>query len=232
MPTGTPSASPIVARVVDAVKTYGATSAPVSALRGISLAIAAGERVALVGPSGCGKSTLLNLLAGVDRADEGSVEVCGIDLTRAGARELVELRRTRIGIVFQSFHLVPHLRVEENVALPLALAGRRDPDRVAHLLLRVGLASRGRHYPSQLSGGEQQRTAIARALVHRPRLILADEPTGNLDSKNGAEVLALLDEACRGESAALLIVTHDDSVAQRADRRLTMADGVLVGAHA
>jgi putative ABC transport system ATP-binding protein len=218
----------VLVRVVGAAKTYAAATAPVRALRGVSLEIRAGERVALVGPSGCGKSTLLNLLAGVDRPDAGQVVVCGIDLSRASERELVRLRRAEIGIVFQSFHLVPHLRVEENVALPLALAGRRDKERVARLLDRVGLGHRRSHYPSELSGGEQQRTAIARALVHRPKLLLADEPTGNLDSKNGAEVLALLDEACRVEGAALLIVTHDGHVAQRADRVLTMADGVLV----
>jgi putative ABC transport system ATP-binding protein len=226
-PSTSPSSISAVARVVDAAKTYEARHAPVHALRGVSLTIRPGEMVALVGPSGCGKSTLLNLLAGVDRADRGEVVVCGTDLVLASERMLVELRRALIGIVFQSFHLVPHLRVEENVALPLSLAGRRDGARVDMLLERVGLAHRRAHYPAELSGGEQQRTAVARALVHRPRLVLADEPTGNLDSKTGAEVLALLDEARREEGAALLLVTHDALVARRADRTLHMADGVL-----
>jgi putative ABC transport system ATP-binding protein len=155
------------------------------------------------------------------------VVVCGTDLVAAGERALVELRRSWIGIVFQSFHLVPHLRVEENVALPLALAGKRDDARVTLLLERVGLAHRRSHYPAELSGGEQQRTAVARALVHRPKLVLADEPTGNLDSSAGANVLALLDDARREAGAALLLVTHDANVAKRADRTLHMADGVL-----
>ncbi|MDZ4771990.1 MAG: ABC transporter ATP-binding protein [Planctomycetota bacterium] len=218
-----------VARVRVAVKTYAARHAPVHALRGVSLTIEPGEMVALVGPSGCGKSTLLNLLAGVDRADSGQVVVCGIDL--AGTRDeraLVELRRTCIGIVFQSFHLVPHLRVEENVALPLALAGKKDRARVDMLLERVGLSARRSHYPAELSGGEQQRTAVARALVHRPRLVLADEPTGNLDSQSGAQVLALLDEARSEVGAALLLVTHDAAVARLADRTLHMADGLFL----
>jgi putative ABC transport system ATP-binding protein len=185
--------------------------------------------VALLGPSGCGKSTLLNLLSGVDRADEGQVEVAGIDLSRASERDLVALRRTRIGIVFQAFHLVPNLTVEENVALPLALAGRRDRARVDELLERVGLTARRAHFPSQLSGGEQQRTAVARALVHRPLLVLADEPTGNLDSRNGEAVLELLDELRRAQGAALLLATHDERVAARADRQVRLRDGEVVG---
>lgn len=225
--SGTATAVTAVAHVVDARKTYAARTAAVHALRGVSLTIEAGEMVALVGPSGCGKSTLLNLLAGVDRPDQGAVVVCGTDLVAATERTLVELRRTKIGIVFQSFHLVPHLRVEENIALPLALAGKRDSARVALLLEKVGLTGRRAHYPAELSGGEQQRTAVARALVHRPKLVLADEPTGNLDSQTGAEVLALLDLARREEGAALLLVTHDAQVARRADRIVHMADGVL-----
>jgi putative ABC transport system ATP-binding protein len=217
-----------IARVRGASKTYARSSAPVVALVDVSLDLYAGEMVALVGPSGCGKSTLLNLLSGVDRADEGTVEVCGVDLSLARDEDLVRLRRSRIGIVFQSFHLVPHLSVEENVALPLALASKRDADRVRALIERVGLASRRAHYPSELSGGEQQRTAVARALVHRPAIVLADEPTGNLDSHNGAAVLALLDELRREEGAALLLATHDERIASRADRRIEMSDGTIV----
>ncbi len=188
----------------------------------------AGEMVALVGPSGCGKSTLLNLLSGVDRADEGTVVVCGIDLQSATPDEFLRLRRSCVGIVFQSFHLVPHLTLEENVALPLALAGRRDPKRVLELLERVGLDGRRDHFPSELSGGEQQRTAVARALVHRPAIVLADEPTGNLDSHNGAEVLALLDELRVENGAALVLATHDERIAQRAHRIVRITDGAIV----
>jgi putative ABC transport system ATP-binding protein len=201
----------------------------VRALVELSLELALGEMVALVGPSGCGKSTALNLVAAVDRPDSGSVRVCGVDVSAASEEELVGLRRRRIGMVFQAFHLVPHLTVEENIALPLALDHRRDPPRVADLIHRVGLDYRRRHYPSELSGGEQQRTAVARALVHRPRVLVADEPTGNLDSKTGAGVVALLDELRRDEQAALLLATHDAKVAAVADRVLELADGRVVG---
>ena len=196
----------------------------VRALVELSLELAAGEMVALVGPSGCGKSTALNLVAAVDRPDSGSVRVCGVDVSVASEEELVNLRRRRIGMVFQAFHLVPHLTVEENIALPLALDHRRDPERVAELIDRVGLAHRRRHYPSELSGGEQQRTAVARALVHRPRV-----PTGNLDSRTGSGVVELLDELRRDERAALLLATHDAKVAAVADRVLELADGRVVG---
>jgi putative ABC transport system ATP-binding protein len=155
--------------------------------------------------------------------------VCGIDVGAASEEELVNLRRRRIGMVFQAFHLVPHLTVEENIALPLALDHRRDPERVTALIERVGLAHRRRHYPSELSGGEQQRTAVARALVHRPRVLVADEPTGNLDSRTGAGVVELLDELRRDERAALLLATHDAKVAAVADRVLELADGRVVG---
>ncbi len=200
----------------------------VVALADATLSVAAGEMVALVGPSGCGKSTTLNLAGGVDRPDSGRVTVCGVDLGGAAERELVILRRRAIGVVFQAFHLMPHLTVAENVALPLALAGARDDARVDALLARVGLAHRRGHFPGELSGGEQQRTAVARALVHRPRLLLADEPTGNLDSASGAEVLRLLAELRRDEGAALLLATHDERIAAQADRVVRMADGRIV----
>jgi ABC-type lipoprotein export system ATPase subunit len=201
----------------------------VSALADLSLSRVEGEVAALVGPSGCGKSTALNIVAAVDRPDGGSVRVCGVDVAAATEEELVSLRRRRIGMVFQAFHLVPHLTVEENIALPLALDHRRDPPRVADLIRRVGLDHRRRHYPSELSGGEQQRTAVARALVHRPRVLVADEPTGNLDSKTGAGVVGLLDELRHDEQAALLLATHDAKVAAVADRVLELADGRVVG---
>ncbi len=219
------------AAVLDGVgKRYRAGHATVVALSQVSLRLLPGEMVALVGPSGCGKSTTLNLLSGVDTPDEGEVVVCGVDLRRASEEELTLLRRRQIGIVFQAFHLVPQLTVEENVALPLALDGRRDGARVHDLLQRVGLAHRRRHFPAELSGGEQQRAAVARALVHRPRLVLADEPTGNLDSASGAVVLQLLDELRRREGAALLLATHDQRLAAAADRVLAMHDGRIVAA--
>lgn len=217
-------------RLVDAVRHYDAGHGSVPALRGVSLRIEPGERVALVGPSGCGKSTLLHLVAGVDRADSGEVWVFGRELGAAGEAELVDLRRRVVGVVFQGFHLMPNLSVEENVALPLALAGRRDPARIGALLARVGLHERRRHVPAELSGGEQQRTAIARALVHAPRLLVADEPTGNLDSETGRGVLELLWELSAEEGTTLLLVTHDPELARRAERVLTLRDGRLEGA--
>jgi len=222
------SAPEAVVVLAGAGKSYRRGDETVVALADATLAVAAGEMVALVGPSGCGKSTTLNLAGGVDRPDTGHVVVCGVDLGAAGERELVALRRHTIGVVFQAFHLMPHLTVAENVALPLALAGGNDDERVASLLARVGLSHRRGHYPGELSGGEQQRTAIARALVHHPRLLLADEPTGNLDSASGAEVMRLLDELRRHEGAALLLATHDDRLAAVADRVVRMADGRIV----
>ncbi len=201
----------------------------VAALDGVSFTVAAGEMVALVGPSGCGKSTTLNLVAGVDLPDSGSVVVCGRDLGHASEEELTLLRRRHVGVVFQAFHLMPNLTVEENVALPLALDGRSDDARVRHLLDRVGLWPRRGHFPPELSGGEEQRTAVARALVARPEVIVADEPTGNLDSQNGRAILSLLDELRRDSGAALLVATHDPEIAARADRVLSMRDGRLEG---
>jgi len=209
-------------------KVYRRGTESVHALSELSLAIAPGEMLALCGPSGCGKSTCLNLLSGVDRADSGGVRVCGTDLTTAPEREITILRRRRIGIVFQSFHLVPHLTLEENVALPLALDGVRARRRVDDLIARVGLEHRKSHYPSELSGGEQQRAAIARALVHEPSLVIADEPTGSLDSHTGERVLALLGELRRAEKAALILATHDERIARAADRVIRMSDGRIV----
>jgi putative ABC transport system ATP-binding protein len=204
---------------------YRGAAGDVPALDDVSLEIAPGDMVALTGPSGCGKSSTLNIIAGVDRCDSGEVEVCGVDMNRAKEGELNDLRRARIGIVFQQFYLMPHLTVEENVMMPLALDGRSDAARVKGLLDRVGLSARMRHFPSELSGGEQQRVAIARALAHRPRLVLADEPTGNLDSRNGEAVLDLLQTMRLQEGAALLLVTHDAAIARRASRVLSMKDG-------
>ena len=214
-----------VAELEGVERTYRRGPLGVSALRDLNLRLDRRELVAITGPSGCGKSTLLNILSAVDRADGGRVEVCGQDLRRASEGELTLLRRRRIGVVFQDFQLMPNLTAEENVGLPLALDGRADPERVRELLTRVGLSRRADHYPSELSGGEQQRVAVARALVHRPRLVVADEPTGNLDSTNGRYVLDLLLELRLEEGAALVLATHDRDVAARADRVLRLRDG-------
>jgi putative ABC transport system ATP-binding protein len=217
-----------IVTLIEACRHYQRGEEVVRALDGVSMEVVAGEAIALVGASGSGKSTLLNLVSAVDRPTSGRVEVCGVELSAASEGDLLGLRRRCIGLVFQAFHLVPHLTAEENVALPLALDGRSDPDRVEELLRRVGLANRRTHYPSELSGGEQQRTALARALVHRPRLLVADEPTGNLDSRTGSAVLELLAELRREEGAALLLATHDESVAAAADRIVHLHDGKTV----
>jgi ABC-type lipoprotein export system ATPase subunit len=218
----------IVVELERASRSYRRGDEVVHALDEVTLQLAAGEMLALVGPSGSGKSTLLHLVSAVDRPTSGRVEVCGIDLASASEDDLLGLRRRCIGLVFQAFHLVPHLTVEENVGLPLALDGRRDLGRVEHLIERVGLGHRRTHYPSELSGGEQQRTAIARALIHRPRIVVADEPTGNLDSSIGGEVLGLLREMRREEGASLLLATHDDQVAREMDRVVRLHDGRIV----
>ena len=222
----TPSAP--VARLERVSRTYSRGSVEVHALRELDFRLAPRELVAITGPSGCGKSTLLNVVSGVDRADAGLVEVCGQDLRTATESDLTLLRRRKIGVVFQDFQLMPNLTAAENVALPLSLDGRVDADRVRSLLERVGLGHRLDHYPSELSGGEQQRVAVARALVHRPALVVADEPTGNLDSKNGSAVLEMLLEVRLEEGAALVLATHDLGVAERADRAVALSDGKIV----
>ena len=199
-------------------------------LDSVDLEIAAGESVAIVGPSGSGKSTLLALLAGLDRPTEGEVELLGHRLDRMDEDALATLRRDRVGFVFQSFRLLPHQTARENVLLPLELAGAyHAPERADELLDRVGLGERGHHYPSQLSGGEQQRVALARAFANRPAVLLADEPTGNLDHGTGESVLAVLDELRDQTGATLLLVTHDRSLAARADRTIELRDGRIVG---
>jgi ABC-type lipoprotein export system ATPase subunit len=200
----------------------------VIALADVTLEVAAGEFVAVVGPSGSGKSTLLHVAGGLDKPDRGRVLVGGRDLATLSVGDRAGLRRREIGFVFQFFHLIPTLSVAENVSLPLLLDGRRDGDRVDALLERVGLGERAGHLPGELSGGEMQRTAIARALVAGPRLILADEPTGNLDSATGAEVFDALVGQVRESSATLVMATHDTAMAGRADRVLHLQDGRLV----
>jgi ABC-type lipoprotein export system ATPase subunit len=200
----------------------------VTAVNDVSLEVAAGEFVGVIGPSGSGKSTLLHLAGGLDRPDSGTVWVDGQDVGALSATGLARLRRREVGFVFQFFHLIPNLTVAENVALPLLLDGGRSGDeRVMTLIERVGLAARAKHLPGELSGGEMQRVAIARALVNQPRLILADEPTGNLDRATGTEILAVLEEQVAHAGAALLMVTHDNAAAGRAARTLQVVDGTL-----
>ncbi len=199
-------------------------------LAGVDLQVAAGEAVAILGRSGSGKSTLLNLIAGIDLADGGKVVTSGLDLARADERARAELRARRLGFVFQSFHLLPTLTVAENIALPLELGGlpRRDAAaRVADLLGRVGLADRASAWPAVLSGGEQQRVAVARALAPRPAVLLCDEPTGNLDDGAAALVLELLTELRREHGCALVLVTHSQAAAAICDRRLRLEAGQL-----
>jgi len=191
----------------------------------VSLALAPGEFVALLGESGVGKSTLLNCIAGLDDADSGSVRVAGIDLATLREDGRARLRRAKIGFVFQAFHVLPHLTVAENVALPLLLLGRPDARRVAELLDAVGLGALGARFPAQLSGGQLQRVAIARAVVHAPGLILADEPTGNLDPETAGRVLAVLRAQVAGAGAACLLVTHSAAAAALADRVLRLTTG-------
>jgi putative ABC transport system ATP-binding protein len=188
----------------------------------VSLEVNSGEFVAIVGESGVGKSTLLNCLAGLDHWDEGTVLLDGQDLGRLGDEPLARLRREHIGFVFQAFHVLPHLNVAQNVALPLMLLGRTDPARVQAMLTAVGLEGLGPRLPQQLSGGQLQRVAIARALVHRPALLLADEPTGNLDPSTALRVLDTLVDQTRQHGAALVLVTHSQAAAERADRVLQL----------
>jgi putative ABC transport system ATP-binding protein len=208
---------------------YGDGEAAVDALRGVSLDVPAGQFTAIMGPSGSGKSTLMHLLAGLDRPTAGSVYVGTEDITSMSDKALTKLRRRHIGFVFQSFNLLPTLSAEENVLLPLTIAGRKvDRGALDALLERVGLSERRRHRPSELSGGQQQRVAIARALISEPTVLFADEPTGNLDSSAGTQVLDLLRDAVDLDGQTTVMVTHDPRAAARADRVLFLADGLIV----
>ncbi|MFF1460371.1 ABC transporter ATP-binding protein [Streptomyces sp. NPDC058330] len=209
---------------------YGRGAGAVHALAGIDLALARGTFTAVMGPSGSGKSTFLQCAAGLDRPSAGSVRLGGTEITGMGENQLTELRRSRLGFVFQAFNLLPSLTVEQNVLLPMRLAGRRqDRRRAETLLAQVGLTGKGRRRPGELSGGQQQRVAIARALVTAPDVVFADEPTGALDTGTAAEVLGLLRHAVSSLGATVVMVTHDPAAAAWADRVLFLADGVLAG---
>ena len=219
-------------RVRDLVMRLPSGDGTVTILDGIDFEVAAGEVVAITGPSGSGKSTLLGLIAGLDTPSAGSIAVDGVEVTVLGEAALARFRRRTIGFVFQSYHLIPTLTAAENVAVPLELAGAAEPLAAARRgLAEVGLAGRAHHYPAQLSGGEQQRVAIARALALAPPLLLADEPTGNLDSATGAQVVDLLLELNRARGSTLVLVTHDPALAGRAGRAITLRDGRVVNGH-
>ncbi len=225
--TTAPPSAPVAARGL--TRRYGEGGTAVDALRGVDLDVRAGELVAVMGPSGSGKSTLMHLLAGLDRPTSGTVTIAGTELSALGDAALTRLRREHIGFIFQFFNLLPMLDAEENVVLPLSIAGEK-PDKawVAELMGKVGLTDRGSHRPAELSGGEQQRVAIARALVTQPTILLADEPTGNLDSKTGGEILELMRQSVDAYGQTTIMVTHDPRAAAIADRILFIADGLIV----
>ena len=208
--------------------TLPSEAGPVDILRGVGLSVAMGEAVGLVGPSGSGKSTLMAIMAGLERPSRGRVRVAGHSLEGMGEDNLARFRRDHVGIVFQSFHLIPTMTALENVAMPLEFAGRSDAfDRAEAALAKVALEHRLTHYPSQLSGGEQQRVALARAVVGQPGLLLADEPTGNLDGATGAAIIELMFGLHQTTNATLILITHDPALAQRCDRIVHMRDGRL-----
>jgi putative ABC transport system ATP-binding protein len=217
------------AGAVDATKIYGVGDAQVRALDGVTVAFEAGRFTAIMGPSGSGKSTLLHCLAGLDTLTEGTAYIGDTDLASLNDKELTELRRTRIGFVFQAFNLIPTLTADENIRLPLMLGGESgDTEWIDLVIETVGLGDRLSHRPSELSGGQQQRVAVARALASRPQIIFADEPTGNVDSKTGAEILEFMRQAVQEFSQTIVMVTHDPTAASHADRVVFVADGRIV----
>jgi ABC-type lipoprotein export system ATPase subunit len=222
----------LAVRVEDVVKSYGPATSGVVALRGVSMAVRRGERVALLGKSGSGKSTLLNLIGGLVRPTSGRIEAAGADLARMTGDQLAEYRLSAVGMIFQAYNLIPSRTALENVELPMVLAGVPPPGRraaAAEALAAAGLGARLGHRPRDLSGGEHQRVAIARALVNRPAILLADEPTGNLDSATAAEIMALLLDHLRRERTTMIMVTHDEELArQAADRIVRLKDGRIV----
>ena len=223
------SAAPVI-MLDEARLALSSTEGMVEILRGISLSIEAGETVGVLGPSGAGKTSLLMIMAGLESLTGGSISLAENDITTMGEDALAALRRDQVGIVFQAFRLIPSMTALQNVAVPMELAGRRDADEMAATALEaVGLGHRKTHLPDQMSGGEQQRVAIARAIATRPRILLADEPTGNLDSGTSEKVIATLFEATKSAGAALILVTHDADLAERCERVLTIEDGRIVG---
>ncbi|HSD26891.1 MAG TPA: ABC transporter ATP-binding protein [Vicinamibacteria bacterium] len=217
-----------ILRCESLARSYASGGREITVLRDITFEVEAGGFLAVTGPSGSGKSTLLGLLAGLDRPTRGRVVLDGRDLAALTEDERARVRAEAVGFVFQSFHLIPTLTARENIQVPLELRGEEARARAEELLERVGLGDRGHHYPSQLSGGEQQRVAVARAFVHRPKVLFADEPTGNLDAANGRNVVALLDELNRELGTTLVLVTHEPDLAARAGRVIRLRDGALV----
>jgi putative ABC transport system ATP-binding protein len=218
-----------VVSAADVTRRYGEGSTAVDALRGVSIDVQAGELVAVMGPSGSGKSTLMHILAGLDKPTSGSVSVAGTEITDLADAKLTRLRRAHIGFVFQFFNLLPMLSAEDNVVLPLSIAGEKpDAQWLDDLLEQTGLSDRRTHRPAELSGGQQQRVALARALVTRPTILFADEPTGNLDSKTGGEILELLRRSVDAYGQTTVMVTHEPRAAAIADRVLFLADGLIV----
>ncbi|HLM87026.1 MAG TPA: ABC transporter ATP-binding protein [Solirubrobacteraceae bacterium] len=226
---GAHDGSPNIVEAQDLCRRYGAGEAAVDALAGVTVDFPTGRYAAIMGPSGSGKSTLMHLLAGLDRPTSGTVKVGGVELTTLDDRQLTQLRRDRIGFIFQTFNLLPVLNAEENILLPLSIAGR-EPDRewFERLIDTVGIRDRLSHRPAELSGGQQQRVAVARALISRPAVVFADEPSGNLDSKSSGDVLALLRQAVDDFGQTVVMVTHDARAASFADRLLLLADGKIV----
>ena len=224
---GVPASAAVEARQLTRV--YGEGTTAVEALRGVDMVVSAGELVAVMGPSGSGKSTLMHILAGLDKPTTGTVMIAGTEITRLNDKQLTHLRRKHIGFVFQFFNLLPMLNAEENVVLPLTIAGQKaEKEWLDQLLAKMGLDDRRSHRPSELSGGQQQRVAIARALVTRPTILFADEPTGNLDSKTGGEILDLLRDSTESYGQTTVMVTHEPRAAAIADRVLFLGDGLIV----
>ncbi|MEN9975678.1 MAG: hypothetical protein RLZZ282_1684 [Verrucomicrobiota bacterium] len=219
------SMSDVMIETVDVHRSYRIGRKPIEVLHGIDLRIHRGERVFLCGPSGAGKTTLLYTLAGLERPERGSVHIHGQDLYAMGRREQARFRNREVGYIFQNYHLLPELTALENVAVPGAIAGRNASEAARRALARVGLSERAEHLPAELSGGEQQRVAIARAIVNEPKVLFADEPTGNLDSRNSAEIMKILLDLATEHQVTLVVVTHDEHLARAGGRTLIIRDG-------